>query len=259
MGKSRNTVRQLTEERRTFERFLSARGIDASSANIQQPDPPAPDILWRQPSGERTAVELLEVRDRGAAQRLDRKLTAEDECWKTFRELSSDQQHRFNGRAIQFFFNEGTSAAQAARSSRDAIHHLLQQTELPRGSVSFDGILPKCIQQIDVRTTQLDGPMFDVASFGSFGDGIVASVEAKLTKKYTSVYSIELLVWYEKHGSATFEIHRREWLSALLSGRGGCQPFRRIWVFDAAKARILALHPESDVAALGIDLWRQEL
>lgn len=227
--------------------------------DIQQPESPAPDVRWHSPQGEQVAFELVEIRDRGSAQRLDRKLKAEDACWAAYSELTRDQQQRFKGRSIQFFFNNGTSEAQAAKSCRDAVQNMLQRTALTDECVSIDGPLGGCIQQISVRTTGLDCPMFDVSSFGSFGDGIVERIETKLAKKYQSTSPIELLVWYEKHGSATFEIYRRDRLSELLNNRRGCQPFRRIWVFDAANERILALHPEADVAALEIDLWRQVL
>jgi len=101
--------------------------------------------------------------------------------------------------------------------------------------------------------------MLHVSSFGTYGDNILARINEKLSKQYVAKHPVELLAWYGHQGSATFEIHRREQLRTLVQDRGGCTPFRRIWVFSSSHMRALAVHPELDAATLGVPLFREEL
>lgn len=248
---------QKEEERHVFAGFLRTRGIILDLKDLQQPDPPAPDILYPVPPDGVTAFELREVRDSGSARRLDFKLQTEAEFWRLHGSSSAPLQAQLAGLSIVVKFRAQVTA-RAAMATLPALIGLVAQR--PKGSrPSLSGLLKRHIELLEIREIPLAQPMIHVSSVGHYSDDVISGILEKMGKPYATSHQLELIAWYGHQDSATFELGRRDRLRELIRKRGGCAPFRRVWVFNRTRERILALHPESDVAALGVLLFQEEV
>jgi len=88
------------------------------------------------------------------------------------------------------------------------------------------------------RYEHLQGPLFGVDATGSFGEPALEAVQKKFEKKYTTDAPIELLAFYESQPVLPEDI----WLpafSSFVEQNIASSPFGKIYVFDAAKNKIL--------------------
>jgi hypothetical protein len=246
-------------ERAIFEAFLRARGLQCASDEIQQPDPPAPDILWRPAEGAQVAFELTEVVETNAAKHRADADRAARACWDVFCELPAHQQAALRGRSYYI----GVHPRVGAKRLIELCKRVVQA--LPDLSDSFD---PSGLTRIRVPVADLEPPIdvqvseaSDHTSFSPDRTGTwlercptLRAVNSKLSKTYTSDGALELLAYFSKQHSGYFDRFERSELESRFDSEAERAPFQRIWVFDRRRGVILALFPRRDAAALGVDI-----
>lgn len=246
-------------ERWVFEKFLVARRLTYLPDELQQPDPPAPDISWRRPDAEQIAFELTEVVEQAVASHLAVNRAASLACWEEFERLVVDEKSRLNGRLYSVRLHPNAGMQHVVRVCRQVLR------ALPARAAEFGAV-----ERVEL-SVQVEGPESPVqvgvsgpCGFTSFSIGwmdiwkeptpALRAVEAKLGKTYSRDGALELLVFFAKQHSGYFDRADRAALDARFASTSACAPFRRIWVFDARRGVILAVYPPGDALALGVEL-----
>jgi len=246
-------------ERWVFEKFLVARRLTYLPDELEQPDAPAPDISWRRADAEHVAFELTEVVEQAVASHLAVNRAARLACWEEFERLVVDEKSRLNGRFYSVRLHPNVGMQHVIRVCRQVLR------ALPPRAAEFGAV-----EHVEL-SVQVEGPESPVqvgvsgpCGFTSFSLGwmgtwqeskpTLRAVQTKLGKRYSCNGALELLAYFSKQHSGSFDREDRAALDARFASRSACAPFRRIWVFDARRGAILAVYPPGDAVALGVEL-----
>lgn len=246
-------------ERAVFEAFLRARGLQCSSDEIDQPTPPAPDILWRPAEGTPVAFELTEVVEENVAKHLAVDQSASRACWDEFQRLSDRDKSILDGRLFSIRIHPSLGARHVIEVCRGVLR------DLPARTVEFDAD-----GRVDLRIpigagyspveVGISAPCgftsFRLSWMGAWQERspTLRAAESKLARKYNCSGAPELLAYFWNQHSGYFDRFERSALESRFECDDARSPFRRIWVFDARRGVILALFPRRDAAALGVDI-----
>ena len=250
-------------ERAVFEAFLRARGLQCSPAEIQQPDPPAPDILWRPAEGAQVAFELTEVVEENVAKHpaVDRSATLA--CWDEFERLPDEEKSNLEGRMYSIRIHPSLGVRRVLEVCKGVLRALPDRSAEfdPDGRVELRVSIGASLSPVEVGVSAPGGfTSFRLGWMGAWRERLptLRAVESKLDKKYEPGGVVELLAYFWKQHSGYFDRFERSELEARFDSDAACSPFQRIWVFDARRGAFLALYPQRDSAVLGVEIGQAD-
>ena len=89
------------------------------------------------------------------------------------------------------------------------------------------------------------GPLFYVRGGGAFSVPIMDVLSLKFGKTYVSSRRVELLAYFDTISAMPDEIWLTDDVKSFIRDNLARSPFKRVWLFDRKRGRILHVHPES--------------
>lgn len=234
---------QISDEMNAFKAFASASEEPIDLSSVESKIPPAPDIEYRYLNGSSVTFEMVELLDpdfkrayeiqQGKVQAMYAHL---DSMPLSAREAFLTHYHNAD---ILINFHEHLSLNKIKAILPRVFEELAGLTSTFDdflNSFSTDG-LKDSVQSISVARGEFYGPLFNGQSMARVGDPCVRTVQNKLTKSYTTVHPIELIVYIDENPMFPENVWKPK-LDAFLNERPSLAPFQKIWVLDLGKRTI---------------------
>jgi len=248
-----STSGQRQEELAVFRRFVQVCPLPICLDSVESRSEPEPDIRCALEDHTVLAFELTEILDKTVARRRNAMYRALDTFRNLISDLSAYDRGTFNCRYRDAVFlvslTPGSSGPKRNQGCRALMTLLLEDSvELLSLGDYETVVIPKrrnlsSIQNVRVLRGLASEPRFDVSAGGFFVVPAIDKISAKFKKRYQCDCPIELLAYFDGQPKVTEEL----WLPALvrfMRAEAERSQFRRIWVYDNKKKRILTVHPE---------------
>jgi hypothetical protein len=231
------STRQAETELALFTLFAKSTGLPMVPGSIESRQPPEPDIRCILSDSGPTCFELVEIVDSDLAKAVGVQLKFQ----KRLETDAAASQIEGLGDALVFVsFSASSTNAQKQQACGALLTVIGQLPEGFRGDIdpAAHADLTGIVRKLRVTRGEFVGPAFQVDGGAFISDPIIARIQEKFAKKYTTDAPIDLLAYYQLHPTqrAEFELPGvREYVLANLPG----SHFSRVWVFDAHNRSVL--------------------
>jgi hypothetical protein len=237
-------------ERTTFEQFCTATGIAIVPGSIDQPDPPAPDLIANLLGIGRVAFELVRLNADEQLMRMNLMHKAPGFFEEQFATLPSDLQSQIKSMYIDGIitigFKPGVGLG-ARKNAMPAVWDIL--VTLPpafKGQVDlWDRTALRDVSSIWVTRGKTGGRPW----FKSYATGYVLPLAAdriaeKLQKRYQCAEPLELLAYVDQGELA--HLNAPDEIAAVVSLHLPESQFRQVWVYEGLQRRVALRYSNVD-------------
>jgi hypothetical protein len=234
--------RKADYERAIFKLFLKASSLRVARSSIEPRQPPEPDLCCTI-GNRRVAFELVEAIDprfAGGASESNRQIAVMQAFF--------DQQSLATRRALRaslgnawiwVLFADG-NRREREKSIPGLFEFLATLTVDALGDYEIGAEYDcPCVPSVTImRSDDIRRPRFDVTYVRSVGDPLLTRVKEKWQKSYQTPYETQLLAFYNMQTSRLAQLSLKE-VEEFVRDNWSTSPFKRVWVYDVGKAKIL--------------------
>jgi hypothetical protein len=233
--------KHAVREIEVFRSFAQVPGLPIDLDSISKRDPPEPDILCSLDSFGPVAFEMVRIIDEedfGRPHGIQYNLM--DALRDGFRNLSERTRHSLKENLGNALVSVGFHRDHSLQKQRNFVPSVLEA--LNDLGADFEGeheLAGKLKGMVSLRVLRcvIDGPFFDVMTGGAIDPAPLGAVQRKFQKAYATAAPIELLAYYdEQPAPPDFALGS---LAAFLDAQTPTSRFRRAWLFDFSKRKVL--------------------
>jgi hypothetical protein len=246
---------QRVGERLIFAEFASASGLPVVLDTIESRPPPEPDILCEVKGHGHVAFELGEVVDPAFEQATSERVRTRKAFRAAYGALPPDDRKRIEDclggvPAVFVGFARGTSPGKWRHAAKSIVTILAarsraaQDEDRPHEDERAVWWIPELGEgaEILVRRCTTETPYLGVTELTPVRDPTPHLLEKKFAKKYSTTAPIELLAYFVAAPSPEESDRRLDMLNLLKAETES--PYRRVWLFDWFKRKVVLVHPE---------------
>lgn len=244
-------------ERAIFAAFAAVCPLPIDLATVESRHPPEPDVRCRVGDQGIVAFELGEVISRALEQQTSERVAVRRQFRVAYEALSAEDRARVEtwlGGAPEVFvgFPGGVTPGKWRRAVKPIIDALVEEsrrTDVPErlreGELPLWQIpaLQNVVTEVRVRASSDEKVFFGVLEVAEVVDPTRHLLQRKFSKRYATAAPIELLAYYV--GAPPPDDPR--WpliVSDVIRDGLQASPFRRVWLFDGFRRRIILVYPE---------------
>lgn len=220
-------------ERYVFSQFASNSMINISLDTVESKDPPAPDILCKDRTGNYLAFELVEIVDEQMVKSIQQQIDLQKYYQNELRKHS----HLVHC-ILRIIFRHDLGFSARRKASKEIATFLTQLPSNIAGDLVIPTNLKPIVGHMAINRNGPVGPFVFIGNSDSMGDPLLERMQTKFKKGYDRSYPIELLAFYTVPSLLAFTggIHMVE---QFILGNLQNSPFRRVWMFDLNGLQIL--------------------
>jgi hypothetical protein len=229
-----------SKERQAFLAFATARGLGIDAGTIQEPPPPAPDILVCS-SGECTAYEMTEAVEPDYAQKLSAILRTpalvRDAYAGTQGQIREAIEQRHYGKMIGVCFRDEVTLKRR-RALMQQVFKLIGGIDSSLGASGterIEDLLPE-LHHVSMRQIGWNGIHWEADPTAGWIDpeGALRTrlVDKMANKSYETEFPIELIAYFWREVTPPPNTGWIDAMRAVASDFLGASPFQRVWIYD---------------------------
>ena len=240
--------KQKEREMYIFGAFAKVCPLEITS--FESKDPPEPDILCQLKDGSSLAFELTEAVDDRVPQRMDNAQKAE-KFWEDYKnnELLPEDKERFDrlfsGCSITLNLNKQTTMPKIKKAIKYIFKKYKNSYRCQLGLIQrVKSDFPDCYESIKIEPK--DGePEFRCSRAMSISPKFVINIiKNKFERNYETDYPIHLLIYSGQHSLGPDCFWNQPNTKSYIEKNMGSSLFKRIWIFDRHKMKIVYVFPE---------------
>ena len=210
--------------------------------------PPESDILCEITGEGSVAFEVVESIDSSDAQRTNDGIDLKRRLEEAYNRLSpcdkKQLRDKYSDALILVHFDRAAKKRDKVAAVPQVLDWLKQLGASLEGKARPDSAsrLARVVRKVRVNRGGFQGPQFDVENVGSLRDTTIDRIRGKRGRKYETSCPLELLIYFGVQPVLPEEV----WLDQVrehLSGHLEASQFRRVWIFDVRRRRVVYAFP----------------